>query len=362
MISPLWLEASLAAGRRVVEKRYLVGRPKESLLAPALAPGSGGGSKKRRRASALPKPADAYELDLHNFSSTQHLNNGSRAEGQQGGEEVASPGRGGPVGRRGAKRGKAAGHRGSAQVQQRARLPAVQEAAGEKEGEQKQQRPQQQQQQHCRVGACAGGRLPAIGLATQQVADILAVDLAMEELRGAGGPQGDEDDLDTPLSVRCARNSLGGRQQTASGGRGQPSEVGLAAHAEAGARVAPAGRSRLARMSPHEGPVAGAADEGSGCPGGSGVEAMEVEDHLPASPQGQQASPQQLEQQQEEEGDGGGRERRQQREAELRRQKGVAARFSTRQLERNLAKPLLLHKATPLPGAEPPPSAEAARK
>eukprot|EP00887_Chlorella_sp_A99_P005336 scaffold1.g5336.t1 len=373
VVSPLWLEESLAAGRRLVEKRYLVGRPKESLLAPAAAPGSAGGHRKRRRASALPKPADAYELDILEFSSTQQIVTNNAAGGAQAdcGEKVTSP-RGGGVGR-GAKRGRAV----TGGQRRGARLPAVLERAVE-EAEQAAAAaalagaPQQQAQQgrHAYSG---------VGSATQAVANILTVDLP-EEINLA--EEGEDDELDTPLSVRFARSGSKPRGSGPAGGHPWPvaSPGASAPEAAAGAAVAAAtgpaaaeragGRSRLARASgPREeaAPAQEAAGAGLGKEGA--VEAMEEDPQpTPTREQQQQQRQQQQQQPEAEQADEPAaeagqaaeaseeRQRRQEAQAEARRKQGVAARFSTRQLERHPDKPLLLHKATPLPGAEPPPS------
>lgn len=83
VVSPLWVEESIKAGRRLVERKYLVKKPTESLL--GRTPGTAGAAKKRKRPAAapLPKPAEAYDIDDLNFSSTQQI------QGQGGQDEAA---------------------------------------------------------------------------------------------------------------------------------------------------------------------------------------------------------------------------------------------------------------------------------
>ena len=185
----------------------MVARPKENLL--AAAPGSsgpnasGGGTKKRKQRSsgpAPPKPAGEFDLDPTDwlFDSTQQLK---------------EPGSGDPA------------------------------SAGPLSGPKRHSR-----LRRTRSSARTSGRLAAaatadvaeppnavmrVGTATQAVADILAIDLPADR----EWSENDEDDLDTPLSVRMARQSSGKRQKVG--------ETGVAvAGKAAGAR-----QSRLARVS-----------------------------------------------------------------------------------------------------------------
>lgn len=147
-----------------------------------------------------------------------------------------------------------------------------------------------------------------VGTETQAVADILAVDLPADEGEEAaedGGAEedaadadpneggSDEDDLDTPLGVRFARQS-GGKGSFGKGSR---------------ARARATGRSRLAQAS---GPGAAANVQGA-----------------------------------EEESRGGDPARKAGTRA------GVAQRFSVRHLQSHPERPVKLHKGTPLPGAMP---------
>jgi hypothetical protein len=118
VVSPLWVEESLKAGRRLVERKYLVKKPIESLLGrtpgSASAAAAAAAAKKRKRpaAAVLPKPAEAYELNEMVFSSTQQMHNDLAGPADMA-DDVSSPRGGG--GSKAPRRGGAAGDR---QVQQ----------------------------------------------------------------------------------------------------------------------------------------------------------------------------------------------------------------------------------------------------
>lgn len=354
IVSPLWLEESLAAKRRLVEKRYVVGRPMESLLTRPAAPGSAGGVKKRRRASALPKPSNAYDLDLLEFSSTQAIMAQHTEPTGASSSRLRSAGAG-----RCAKRGR--GGSSSSSVRGRGasvRLPAVVEEAAER----------------CVAETLARVGLPVLasggaglvgagtGAATQAAARVLTVDLPEEPvLEGSEGEE-DDDELSTPLSVRLARSGAGnrsGQRSTGpgrwSGGDGRLAAAPAAPEGDAsGGRPFGGARSRLAQTSgPHDEvgpdglpPAATAQEQGGCCPE---AEAMQ-EDGLPDGKQQQdrqqqQQPPRGVQLPASDAAVGAAQaEEREVAATEARRSKGVAERFSVRALTRNLEKPLLVHK------------------
>lgn len=186
VVSPLWVEESIKAGRRLVERKYLVGgwaggrgglvgklaeacsawvcgsatgcadpcradiptagpprprqvkKPTESLLGRTPGSGAAGGAaaKKRKRpaAAVLPKPAEAYELDDLVFSSTQQMTGDAAGTGG----EISSPRGGGGGKRRGGAGGRGGGARGGAR-QQPAAAAAMPSVAEEEEAEEEQQ-------------------------------------------------------------------------------------------------------------------------------------------------------------------------------------------------------------------------------
>ena len=410
VVSPLWVEESLKAGRRLVERKYLVKKPTESLLGrtpgSASAAAAAAAAKKRKRpaAAVLPKPAEAYELNELVFSSTQQMHNDLAGPADVA-DDVSSPRGGG--GGKAQRRGGAAGDRQAQQQQQQQRgrsgaggrggMPTVvegPEGEAEEAGQQQQQRAlgvgietqavslrdgaslgrregrqeppllQLLWRRHARVSLCPccqpfnSSLLPLLLL---QVANILTIDLPDDEHCGGGTPGGvaggaggadneeeEQDELDTPLAMRFAKSSAerGWKSGGGSGGRatGGASGDGRAAVAAAAAGGAADKRSRLALVSGprHEqvqkgqAPAAAAHKE---------TEAMLADDQ---QQQEQPAADQQQQEEEEEEGD-----EQQQADRAAAAAKGVAARFSVRQLVQHPERPVLLHTGTPLPGSAP---------
>ncbi|KAL4430735.1 hypothetical protein ABPG75_005991 [Micractinium tetrahymenae] len=325
VVSPLWVEESIKAGRRLVERKYLVKKPTESLL--GRTPGSAGAAaaaakKRKRPAAVLPKPAEAFEVDDGDFSSTQQMAGdagGSSNTAKQ--QRRAAGGDGKQTGRSGK------GARGAAA------MPAVEE--GDEEGDWEDEEPapaKQQQQQQRKQAAGASG---AVGTETQAVANILTVDLPDFELgRTPGGSAGaaeeeEEDELDTPLALRFAKSSAERAAAWGSGGSGRGSE-------ERRGAGGPGGGDRRSRLALASGPNQGQQFEQQQQQ--QEPEGMDVDE--PAPPGGQQA---QEEQQQDE----------QQGVQAAAAAKGVAERFSIRQLARHPERPVVVHKGTPLPGSAP---------
>ncbi|KAG7671975.1 putative Microcephalin [Nannochloris sp. 'desiccata'] len=220
IVSPLWVEESITQGRRLMEKRYMVARPKENLLAAAPnstgARASGGGTKKRKQRSsgpAPPKPAGEFDLNLESdwlFDSSQQLKEPGTS-GSDAADPLSGPRRHSRLRRT----------RSSARTS--GKLAAAATAAVNDE-------------------PAAGLR---VGSATQAVADILAIDLPAD--REWPENSDEDEDLDTPLSVRMARQSSGKRQKI--GGSG--SSVAVFTDGKAGAKAAAArgAKSRLAHSS-----------------------------------------------------------------------------------------------------------------
>ncbi|KAL6766685.1 hypothetical protein ACKKBG_A36965 [Auxenochlorella protothecoides x Auxenochlorella symbiontica] len=179
VVTPLWVEHSAAKGRRLLEKKYIVARPKECLLAPSGTPRAASGSKRRRVSALLPRPPTTFDMDDSLLSSSQKMQ--QQAEG-------LTPARN-PARRR--------------------RGPRLRAASPTEPG-----------------GGAAARALPALaGPSTQAVAAILACDLRGEAGDGgrlgpeqgragsaSGSSSSDDDDfLDTPLSCRLARSAGGAR-------------------------------------------------------------------------------------------------------------------------------------------------------
>jgi hypothetical protein len=154
VLSPLWVEESIKEGRRLLERKYLIARPKERDV---LAPHSSAAVKvHRKRNAAPPKPVAAFDLDGGGamFSSSQIIQGEVGGALAAGGEEVSSP---------------------AARRQRRRRASALAAAATE-----------------------SLATLPQFGAETQAVANILVVDLPDP----LDLDDEDLDELDTPLSVR----------------------------------------------------------------------------------------------------------------------------------------------------------------
>jgi hypothetical protein len=246
-------------------------------------------------------------------------------------------------------------------------------------------------------GRQAQGTAGNVGSATQAVANILTIDLPDDceppsrtpgGLGASSGAGEDEemDELDTPLSLRFARSSAD-RAAARIGGAG--SSGGQREWDAAGA-VGPAvdKRSRLAMAS---GPAAAAAEEqahadaasepaGEGCgmeiddsPGeqqdGGWMDALHAVDpsdgrHIAETPPAEEA--QESEHEAKQEGTDAAAPSAvpaagQQTASDAGRAaaaRGVAARFSVRQLERHPERPVVVHKGTPLPGVLPPSAAK----
>ncbi len=197
----------------------MVARPKESLLsaAPGSASGtsaSGGAMKKRKNRSsgpAPPKPAEEFDLNPSDwlFDSTKQLK-----EPGTGGSNPTDP-LSGPK-----RHSRLRRTRSSARTSGKLAAAATADFAAE---------------------PAAGMR---VGTATQAVADILAIDLPADREWSEVGD--DDEDLDTPLSVRMARQSSGKRQKI-----GEPGFVSTAG--KTGVKSTEGGaanrRSRLANSS-----------------------------------------------------------------------------------------------------------------
>lgn len=344
-----------------------VKKPTESLL--GRTPGTGGAAaKKRKRPIAMPKPAEAYELDEHHFSSTQQMagptdgsghatTDGAEAGGLRSGKQ---PRRGG--GGRGAQQERSVGGRGTAGCKSSG-LDAVVELLDDEEGGEGDHRQPE-------LGITGN-----VGTATQAVANILTIDLPDDDSGEPSGTPGgsalgtcagDEemDELDTPLAMRFARSSAD--RAAARGGGGQKEWDVVPAMDK---------RSRLALAS---GPAAAAAEEQviadvacepAGADPGTVIDVLPEDDqpadpsegqHIEETPPSERAQEAALENcrvdasspaadpvagQQPASNAG--------RAASAR---GVAARFSVRQLQRHPERPVVVHKGTPLPGALPAPS------
>ena len=208
VVSPLWVEDSITQGRRLIENRYMVARPKEHLLAATPASASNGATTKKRKnrsGPAVPKPAENFDLDPQDwfFSSTQQLNTDAE-------ELQAAP-------LSGSKR--------------HSRLRNLRASALHA--------PLHAPHQEDKGAAENSSAPPAlrVGTATQAVADILAIDLPGEN-EDAWNEE-DQNDLDTPLSERYARQSsrkrlrMGkeGSEEKNSGGR--KSRLGQASYPDA---------------------------------------------------------------------------------------------------------------------------------
>lgn len=183
------------------------------------------------------------------------------------------------------------------------------------------------------------------------MANILTVDLPDEDQGHTPGPAAEEDELDTPLALRFAKSSAERAASWGSGGAG-------------GAGGGPVGADRRSRLALASGPreqEAGAAAEQDAIEEADSEEeqaAMQVdapaaaqqEEHSEGeqqAPTQQQASAQQQQQQPE------GEEEAEQQAREAAAAKGVAARFSVRQLVQHPERPVVVHKGTPLAGALP---------
>ena len=200
-----------------------------------------------------------------------------------------------------------------------------------------------------------------------QVANILTIDLPDDDPGHTPGPGGEEEDeLDTPLALRFAKSSA--ERAAAWGSGGSSGGRGGGSGARRGGAAGPAGaaadrRSRLALASgPREQSAEAAAEQDAIEDADSESEQAAMQVDAPAVAQreqqegeGDQQAPgqqQQQQQQEEDEAEQDGEERRAQEAAAA---KGVAARFSVRQLVQHPERPVLVHKGTPLPGALPSP-------
>ena len=377
-----------------------VKKPTESLLGHTPGSGAGAATKKRKRpaAAVLPKPAEAYELDDLVFSSTQQMHNDLAGPADDAAGEVSSP-RGKQTRRGGAGgRGAALQQRGGRGGRAAAAMPAVVEEA---EGQEEEQAVEE---------AAQAGRAPGIGSDTQavsawrrggaisclpqnikslaravacrlsslqpcalrqraithphsppcpQVANILTIDLPDDEPGQTPGHACDEEDeLDTPLALRFAKSSAERAAAWGTGGSSGGRGTGSGAQRGGGAGPANAGADRRSRLALASGPraqeAAGEQDMIEEADSDSEQAAMQV-DAPAAEQQGQQreGGQQAPDQQQQEEADEG-----EQRAREAAAAKGVAARFSVRQLVKHPERPVLVHKGTPLPGALPSPGSD----
>lgn len=194
-----------------------------------------------------------------------------------------------------------------------------------------------------------------------QVANILTIDLPDDEPGHTPGPAGEEEDeLDTPLALRFAKSSAERAAAWGSGGSsgGRAAGSGVPRGGGAGPAGAAAAdrRSRLALASGPREQEAKAVDEQDAmeeADSDSEQAAMQVDEPTAAQQEqqvGEDQQPPGQQQQQQEEADGG-----EQRAREAAAAKGVAARFSVRQLVQHPERPVLVHKGTPLPGALPSP-------
>lgn len=177
-----------------------------------------------------------------------------------------------------------------------------------------------------------------------QVANILTVDLPDFEPGctpgGSSHAAGEEeqDELDTPLALRFAKSSAERAAAWGSGGSSRGSEE----------RRGPGGVDRRSRLALASGPNEGRHGEAAeGSPAEPAKlqepEAMDVGE--PASAEGQQMPEGQL-------------QAKQQAVMAAVAAKGVAERFSIRQLARHPERPVVVHKGTPLPGSAPSSPAE----
>lgn len=165
-MSPLWLEDSIKQRRRLVEKKYLVAKPKEKMKEPS------SGQRPKRRRTTIPKSRADLEINTSDilFSSSQQIGGCDQAGDLA---DISSP------------------HPSAASKKKR--RATVRSRAN-------------YSQAHTRHLTSVA----MTGAATQEVADILVLDLPGDGVDGG-------DDLDTPLSVRVARKSksplpLGGKQ------------------------------------------------------------------------------------------------------------------------------------------------------
>jgi len=188
VVSPLWVESSIKADRRQVEKKYAVIKPPPQPTAIAIHPADAPPKRKQRATTAAaraaqPKPSAAYDVDTSDimFSSSQLIRGGgaagkctrsTRNNGVVDPDEVNSI-------KKVAKNNNNNNNNGK-----RRRAAAAAAAAHEDDSQQR--------------------SLPALpGRNTQQVADILCIDLPVGDDRDVDS--GDDDGLDTPLSVRVAK-------------------------------------------------------------------------------------------------------------------------------------------------------------
>lgn len=296
VVSPLWVEDSITQGRRLIENRYMVARPKEQILAATPASGASSGAIKKRKARstgpAPPKPAENFDLDPTDFlfSSTQQLNNAT--EGGVGTDPAA------PLS--GTKR--------------HTKLRNLRASA--------------RHAQHENTAAAGVEKSPLLplraGTATQAVADILAIDLPGEndEQEWSGG----DSDLDTPLSERYARRRSGNRALHLDAEEKKSKGTSRLAQASSPGRGAEAAGIGAAKHGQHEHEALGAREDGSDHTMQSYGEIQTAEDHSGPSSEEEAA---------------------QAAAAAV----GIASRFSLRNLHPE--RPLKLHKGTPLVPIQP---------
>ena len=190
-----------------------------------------------------------------------------------------------------------------------------------------------------------------------QVANILTVDLPDEEHGHTPGPAADDDELDTPLALRFVKSSAERAAPWGSGGSGTGTGSGGRVGGVGGGLAGADRRSRLALASgPREQEADAAAEQDIIEDADSEEEqqaAMQVD--APAAAQqepgeGEQQAPDQQQQQGQE---GAAEEAAEEHVREAATAKGVAARFSVRQLVQHPERPVVVHKGTPLAGALP---------
>jgi hypothetical protein len=305
VVSPLWLEQSISQGRRLIETKFTVPRPRQET---ALTNANSHLDKKRKRGAAKskpPKPKEAFDLNLSDFSSTQQLQTVS----MQIHQKMPAPGSGVAATRRRVKRQQPRGRASQAQG-----FPIGQVTS----------KPPAEHREFDQNTALT------VGAATQNVANILATDLPLIACSHEHGQQDaspdvfeddcndddDDDALDTPLHLRLVRKSLDRKRQKIS----QSPEPLSQGHRQ----------SRLARVS---GPGAEPCRDKSRNSNIHGAIDTNTQD----------------------------RHRLVAESAHVMKGKRVAQRFSLRQLGSNTARPLMLHKGTPIAAALPPPT-ELAKK
>jgi hypothetical protein len=183
VVSPLWVEASIKADRRQVEKKYAVVKPPPQPTAIAIHPADAPPKRKQRATTAAaraaqPKPSAAYDVDTSDimFNSSQLIRGGGGAAG---------------------KRTRSTRNNGVVDPDEVNSIKKVAKNNNNNNNNGKRRRGAAAHEDDSQQRS-----LPALpGRSTQQVADILCIDLPVGDDRNMDGG----DDLDTPLSVRVAK-------------------------------------------------------------------------------------------------------------------------------------------------------------